>query len=685
MLALAIIAILGWAAPTKVRLRIHLGALKLAGQLPGVRPRELLELLTTRRGFDLAALENSLNPSAALSLPDQLASETDAGRQIFATHCAQCHGSSGEGGHGPALAEGPRHRSANDWAVFRVLQDGIPSTAMAPTGLSFIDTWKVIAYLRELQRDPGGREAGAGRRKAVPVTMLELAGADTNTAEWLSYTGGFSGQRNRDVPELTTESLGQMHLLWAHQFSADPSPSQTTPLAIRGLLIVTSAQEVLALDQRTGNVVWRFAREPMASPRLCCTRSNRGVAVLDTLVFVGTLDAHLIALDLATGRKQWDVAVGKAADGISITSAPLVVDGHLIVGVGGGDLGASAFLDAYEPRTGQRLWRFHTLPQAGEPGRETWPPAAAAPRGGATWVPGAYDPVRRLLYWGVGNPAPGFAPDVRPGDNLYTSSAIALDIDTGKLRWAFQFTPSDANDWDASQIPILVDAPWQGQNRALLLWANRNGFFYVLDRTTGEFLRATPFTRQTWNYGFEPSGRPKVRPSSRPTIRGAAVYPGIAGATSWWPATYSSRLGLMFVAIQEGGSIFFRDSTILTEDGQYAGGRTQPIPGENRPLSVVGLDLASGRIRWRTPAFENRAETTGGLLAIGDRIVLGGQSHTFFALDALSGERVWHANLGAPIRGAPIVFRVDGRLRLAIAAGSVLFVFDIPGPGSTRH
>jgi len=681
---LALATVMTAAVSPGAKVRLHLIALKALGDLPEVSKWDIGPLLRPGTGFDLPALVHTRSPFAALQLPRRFEAESASGGTIFARRCAGCHGPQAEGGVGPSLVKGDLLRGASDWAIFRSVRDGVPGTSMRALRVSFDDTWRLIAHIRSLQRAPlDGRYGRASPDTSrAPVTSADLAAGDRRDDEWLSYAGGWSGWRNKELPELTGRSLGSMRLAWAHQLRDDPEISQSTPIAARGLLLVSSAQDVVALSQETGEVVWRYRWELPLDLRLCCLRANRGVAVFGDAVFVGTLDARLLALDLETGGLLWNTRVARVEDGASITGAPLVADGRVLVGVSGGEFDFRGFLDAYDAATGRRLWRFHTIPGPGSPGRETWPDGSVAPAGGATWVPGAYDPKLHLVYWGVGNPSPAYAADAREGSNLHTCSVVALDVRTGSLRWAYQFTPNDAHDWDAAQSPILADPAWNGVRRPLILWANRNGFFYVLDRRTGEFLRATPFARQNWNDGFDAAGHPRVRPSARPTPEGSLVYPGVAGATNWWPPSYSPSLGLVFVPAWENGSWYFRDPKLGREDGLYTGGRTIPVPGEVAEQSVVALEVASGNIRWRSQlATPRHAARAGGLLSIGSRLVLGSQDKVLFALDAHTGLRVWERNLGASIGTAPIVFRSADRPRLAVIAGSVLFVFDLDHVG----
>lgn len=667
------------AVSSGVRVRLEVLALKLQGGLPEISKWDVLPLFKPHSGFDLPALVETRSPYSSLQLPPQREAEAALGASIFAGRCASCHGPEAQGGMGPALASTDLRHGASDWAMFRVVRDGVPGTAMQPLGLSFDDTWRVIARIRELQRGEMRAEGAAIREEPSPVSEAEIATAGERDDDWVTYAGGWNGHRNKRVPELTAASVPSLSLAWAYQLKGDPPVSQSTPIATRGLLIVTDAEHVVALSQATGQVVWRYYRELPKALKLCCVRANRGAAVFGSLLYFGTLDAHLIALDLTTGRMRWDVKVADANDGASITGAPLIADGRLIIGISGSEFGVRAFIDAYNPSNGERLWRFYTIPDLGEPGRDSWPVKhAARGGGGGAWVTGAYDPKLKLLYWGTGNPSPAYAADARVGNNLYTCSVLALDIETGKLRWTYQFTPNDSHDWDSGQTPILTDRVWNGEMRPLMLWANKNGFFYVLDRRTGEFLRATAFARQNWNDGFDLAGRPKVRPEVTPTEKGVMVYPGNAGATNWWPSTYSESLGLMFVPVWDGGGWYFRDPALDRSDGLFAGGRVLPVPGERVGHFVAALDVASGQIKWQAPlATLPHGAKSAGLLSIGDRLVFGAEENVLVAFDARTGRRIWDQNLGAEVGGAPIVFRVNSRPHLAVTAGSELFVFGL--------
>ncbi len=665
-------------ASPAVRIRLRLMGLKLVGRLPDVPVRDFLPLMKPHSGFDMEALLESRSGASTLLLPDELAGDTLVGSRLFEQRCARCHGPQGEGNVGPSLVAGTPRHGASDWSMYLVIRNGVPATAMQPTGLSFGEAWQVIALLRARQRGLA-KAVPAVPARARPVEEADLAAGDVREEEWLSWSGGWSGRRHRVAPELTAEALARLRLAWAYQLPPDPEVSQSAPIAVGRLLIVTSAEDVIALDAATGGVVWRRHHPVRGSPQLCCARSNRGVAVYGTRVFVGTLDGRLLALDLDTGRQVWETEVGDPREGVSLTGAPLVADGRVIVGMGGGEFGVRGYLDAYDPGSGKRLWRFYTVPRQGEPGSETWPAGGMSHGGGGTWTTGAYDPDRHLLYWGTGNPAPVFAPELRPGDNLYTCSVIALDIRTGTLRWSYQFTPNDSHDWDSAQTPILVDGAWKGRSRPLMLWANRNGFVYVLDRETGEFLYATPFVRQTWNEGFDSAGRPRVAAATAPTPGGTLVYPSANGAANWRPASYSPELGLLFIAGIEKGGLYIRTRNDAGARGTYLGGSAVPLKAAR---SFVAFDLASGTFRWRVAGPPDSSSAIGGLLSVGDRLVLGGAGTQVFAMDARTGHRVWSVRLGANVVTAPVLFRVEGQPRVAVTAGSVLFVFGLNGPAA---
>jgi alcohol dehydrogenase (cytochrome c) len=400
------------------------------------------------------------------------------------------------------------------------------------------------------------------------------------------------------------------------------------------------------------------------------------VALLGKRVYHGTLDNQLIAIDVATGRPVWDVQVADPKENYSMTAAPLAVKDKVIVGVAGGELGIRGFLDAYDAETGKRAWRFYTIPGPGEAGHETWENDAWQTGGGGTWVTGAYDPELNLLYWGVGNPAPRYDGDFRPGDNLYTCSVIALDLDTGQIRWHYQFVPHDTNDWDANIVPILADLEYQGAQRKLLLWANRNCFYYVLDRETGQFLQATEYCKQSWNDGFTAAGRPIRRPNSAPSEGGTVVHPGPLGGSNWYSPAFSPLTNLYYVNYLSADHVYLRIPQTFSSGQGFPGGTTRPVEGAIETGGVRAIHAISGDVAWESQKHD--VTRSGILVTAAGLVFTGGGDGALLALDAATGEVVSSLRLGAEIRAGPTTYLHDGKQQLAVVAGGSLFVFEAP-------
>ena len=394
--------------------------------------------------------------------------------------------------------------------------------------------------------------------RTQPVSYEAIRAADRELSSWLTYSGSYDGHRFSPNSQITPANAASLRLLWMRQYITSEPSIETSPLVVDGYMFVTvPPNRVEALDAKTGILIWSYDRNLPEHLSLCCTSSNRGLAVLGSMLFVGTLDAHLIALDIQTGRMSWDVEIADYKTGYSITSAPLALKNMVITGVAGGDFGVRGFITARDAVTGKEVWRFDTIPQPGQPGADTWGGNSAETGGGATWLTGSFDPDTNLIYWPTGNPSPDFDGDARVGDNLYTNSVLALDADHGTLRWYFQFMPHDAFDWDATEIPVLLDANVSGKRQRLLAQANRNGFFYLLDAETGKFLLAKSFARQTWADGIDSHGRPEPNSAGRPTAKGTTIYPGVGGATNWESPSFSPMTGLMYVPVLDWGAIFF--------------------------------------------------------------------------------------------------------------------------------
>src|SRR5579872_3021908 len=396
------------------------------------------------------------------------------------------------------------------------------------------------------------------------VTSERLLHANDEPQNWLTYSGSYASQRYSELKQVTIGNVKDLEIKWIFQAQSLLSFS-TTPLVVDGVMYLTQApNDVFALDAKTGRTFWTYHYAASAG-RLCCRGLvNRGVAILGDTLFMATVDAHLVAIDAKNGHALWNVKLAEAAAGYAMTMAPLVVKDKVIVGVAGGEFGVRGFIAAFEAETGKEAWRFDTIPKPGEPGHETWRGRDWEHGSAAVWVTGSYDPELNLTYWGTGNPGPDWNPEQRPGDNLYSDSAVALDPDTGKLKWYFQFTPGDPYDYDSVQIPVLANANWNGTPRKLMFWGNRNGFFYVLDRATGKFLAGRPFVKVNWASGLDANGRPILTPQPP----GAPTFPGIQGATNWYSPSYSPRTGLFYLSTWEDYS-----SVFVKEEQKYEEGR----------------------------------------------------------------------------------------------------------------
>jgi alcohol dehydrogenase (cytochrome c) len=503
------------------------------------------------------------------------------------------------------------------------------------------------------------------------VTYEKLLGAASGNVDWLTYSGNYRGWRYSSLDRIDRQNAAKLTLEWVYQMPTTLMV-ETSPLVVDGVMYISEPpSNVVALDAKTGRQYWRYRRPLPGRINVCCGQVNRGVAVLGDRVFVGTADAHLVSLDARTGAVLWDIEVADHTAGYAITGAPLIVKDMVICGIAGGEYGIRGFLDAYDARTGKRRWRFWTIPEGSWSG-DSWKTG-----GGPTWLTGSFDPQQNLLIWGTGNPSPDWNGDSRPGDNLYTDSAIALDADTGKLKWHFQFIPHDVHDWDAVQVPVLVDGVWKGEPRKLIYWAHRGGFFYVLDRETGKFLFGTPFAKQTWAKGLDDSGHPIVLPNTAPSTEGTYIWPGVQGATNWYSPSYSPLTKFFYLSYWENRSIYRKGEQKYTAGNRYIG---------SVPLIDLPGDLGHGGVRALNPQtgeriWEYKLETKpwAGVLSTAGKLVFGGSDEGyFFALDAETGKELWRQNLGGIIRANPVTYLVDGRQLVSIAAGNAIFTFSLP-------
>ena len=512
----------------------------------------------------------------------------------------------------------------------------------------------------------------------TPVSSDRLFNAESEPHNWLMYSGNYNAQRYSALTQLDRRNVSELEIAWVHQLSV-LDRAETTPLVVDGVMFITeSPSTVIAVDAASGRPYWRYEHQLPEEIIICCGRNNRGVAVQGDTVLMSTLDAHLVALDAKTGSVRWETEVQEATAGYSKTDAPLVVGDKVFTGIAGGEYGIRGLIDAYNINTGEREWRFNTTPGPDHPDNRTWSGDSWRTGGAATWMTGSYDPDLNLIYWGTGNPGPDYDGSVREGDNLYSDSVVALDADTGELKWYFQFTPHDIHDWDSTQIPVLADTMFNGEERKVMLFPNRNAFFYVLDRETGEFLLGKPYARQTWAEGLDENGRPILLPGKEPSPEGTIVSPPIIGASNWWSPTYSPRTDLIYVTTLDGETKYFLRPTEYLVPGQSyrAGGGETPQPMENYHRAVRAISPQTGDIRWEFPVDPR---TTSGLMSTAGDLVFGGSADGFFfALDALTGEELWHRNIGGRIHAAPMGYAVNGKQYVAIAAGNAIFSFALP-------
>lgn len=507
------------------------------------------------------------------------------------------------------------------------------------------------------------------------VTYDRILNAAKEPHNWLTYSGNYAAHRYSALKTIHTGNVAKLRPLWSYQVNS-LQKLEATPIVVDGVMYLSEPpSNVTALDTRTGRPLWKYRRPMPDDVRVCCGQVNRGVAVLDDLVYVGTIDSHLVALNNKTGAVVWDAVVADYKTGHSITVAPLAVKDKIVIGIAGGEYGIRGFLDAYDARTGRRAWRFYTVPAKGEKGAETWAGESYKTGSAATWVTGSYDAANNLIYWGTGNPGPDWNGDVRSGDNLYSDCLIALDADSGDLKWYFQFTPHDIHDWDATEVPVLVEKEVQGSARKLVVFPNRNAFYYVIDRSSGRFLLGKPFAKQTWAKGLDDSGRPQVLPGTEPTLQGAKVWPAVAGANNWYSPSYHPGTGLLYIATREAGSMYFIGEAEYSKGEQFNGGGFRSIAGEEEYGAVRALDPASGKLAWEFRMF---SPPWAGVLSTAGNLVFGSTNEgQVFALDAASGKPLWKHQTGGAARSNPISYAVDGKQYVAVAMGNALHVFGL--------
>ena len=653
----------------------------------------------------VSVTSGTLAPFDSLRLAqDRQARRPNVGRAAFERTCARCHGADGKGGEmGPGITT--RLPLLTDQELATLVREGLPAKGMPPFRFAGAELRQLVAFVRALppRRSEVGVRVSVNTSGGAPLSgfllnrstdEMQVLAEDgtvhlfrkdgsrlrrvTSQVDWPTYHGAPHGNRFSALDQINRTTVGRLAPVWMFTFS-DASRLEVTPIVVQGVMYVTTANECYALDAGSGRRIWHFKR-PRSTGLAGDAASgiNRGAAVADDRVFMVTDDARLLALNRFTGELVWETRMADPRQNYGATSAPLVVGKLVIVGPSGGDEGIRGFVAAFDTETGKEEWRFWTVPKSGEPGSETWSGTDVAHRCGAAWMTGTYDPALETLYWPTGNPCPDYDGSQRKGDNLYTDSILALEPATGRLKWHFQYTPHDLWDWDAQQPPVLVDAEWHGQPRKLLLQANRNGFFYVLDRVTGTLLLATPFVHNlTWAREIGADGRPQLIEGQAPTAQGTRVCPAVEGATNWFSTSFSASTGLYYVQALEKCTIFSRSPQMWRPGQSYYSGQTRRVPDEPGQKFLRAIDVRTGEVRWEVPQV-GRASTWGGTLATaGGLVFFGDDSGALSAVDASDGTAVWRFDANADWKASPMTYVFDGRQYIAVAAGPNIIAFAL--------
>lgn len=653
------------------------------------------------------------------------------GRLLFGEQCATCHGADGRGVTGPNLTTLFTAGSGED-RVLAIIRNGVPGSIMPASRNTDAELQAIVAYLKALgspaessaalvRPNPAanlvrlttndGRQIYGERRNedAFSIQILEngnrlqgylkstltditrgerapsaatpapgigygdiLEGL-TDASRWLTFSGDYTGRRHSPLTQIHTGNVANLKHEWTFQTGTTTRGRgfEATPLLWDNVLYVSGSNNFAwALDATTGRPFWTYRRDLPADLTYGAQAPvNRGFGMLDHRLFMVTLDAHLLAFDRATGRILWDTVLADYKIGYAATLAPLVIDGKVIVGISGGEYPTKGFLDAYDPATGKRIWRFSTIPNPGERGSETWPasPDVLARGGGGTWMTGTYDPDLNLLYWGTGNPNPDYYGADRKGDNLYTNSIVAIDAATGTLKWHYQFTPHDLHDWDSNHVPVLADVA----GRKVVMVANRNGFFYRLDRVTGQLILAKPFTETTWAREIGKDGRPIILNDGD-----KGCLPDMWGGTNFNPPSFDPALGLFFVNARESCATYEPQEPVIAP-GRTAFGGVVRMDRDKSYGALRALDAATGSRQWE---FKFTQPTMAGVMSTAAGLVFAGDNEgNFMAFDSRSGRNLWRYSTGTPVWGAaPMTYMLNGKQHLVIASGATLLSFALP-------
>ena len=547
--------------------------------------------------------------------------------------------------------------------------------------------------------ETNGKQTAAAASDFKPVTQERLVKGTDDPSAWLMYGGSYDSTRFSPLKEINRDNVKQLQAAWMFQTGV-PAQFQASPVVADGIMYMTAAfNHVYAINAETGEMLWRYDHKLPSDMRVCCGPSNRGVAIVGDKVFMATLDARLVALNAQTGEVVWNVEIDDYTKGYSATAAPLVVRNNVVIGIAGGEYGIRGYIDAYDANTGERKWRRHTTPGEGEPGVETWAGDSWKIGGGPTWITGSYDPEQDLIFWATGNPSPDWNGDVREGDNLYTDSVLALVPDTGEIRWYFQFTPHDIWDYDGNTDLFLIDVERNGQMVKALAQPNRNGYMYVLDRQSGEFLHGAQYVEKlNWAKGLDEKGRPIVNPEYVPTKEaGKFICPGsVGGKNGSWTGAYSPITKYMYLPVVESCWQMLKGAATFIQGIPFWGGGPGKTEGDDQSSygHLSAVDVATGAIKWRYkddyPLVGGTMATAGGLVFTGD------QKGYALAFDDTTGELLWKFQTGSTVRGQPATYQVNGRQYVAIPSGggglavslvgenalaskgSTLFVFALP-------
>lgn len=631
------------------------------------------------------------------------------GQKHFEARCSVCHGADGNGGEmGPPIVR--RLAGLSDAQLRTTILDGLPTRGMPANNVSEADMPQLIAFIRTLRPRRGfgfgfqtyplkAKLAGGSTLEGTVIAesfgeaalrtedkrihlLRKLDGGGfrevTSETDWPTYNGDIGGNRYTTLKQIDKTNVKRVAPRWTFTLP-NVSGLEVTPIVAAGIMYVTAGNECYALDAGSGRQIWHFQR-PRTKGLVGGGAGgiNRGAAYAAGKVFMDTDNAHLIALNATDGTLLWETEIADHRQNYSASSAPIVVGNLVVTGTAGGEEGARGLIAAYDQNTGKEVWRFWTVPARGEPGSETWKGTGIEHGGAVAWFTGVYDAETDTIFWQTGNPGEDYNGDERVGDNLYSDCIVALDAKTGKLKWHYQTTPHDLWDWDATETPLVINANWQGQMRKLLVQGNRNGFYYVFDRTNGKLLLAKQFIRElTWASGIGPDGRPKFNPNQEPTAQGTRVCPSQDGATNWYSPSYNPATGLFYMQTNEKCSIYTKRQEEFALGRSFLGGAQRVEPGKKPVRILRALDLRTGEIKWEIPQI-GTANSWGGTLATATGLVFFGEdSGAFAAADATNGKVLWTFQTNVNWKASPMAYQFDGKELIAVAAGPSIMAFGL--------